>query len=86
MFEAMTKAQIVTTIVKALPYPEHIDSFDLESEEKAVRFSWRSQRFRVAPSQPFAVEECTRGFLSGSDQAILLEALLTAQWKADRHG
>ena len=47
--------------------------FDL-SEADAIRFSWRGTRFRVTTDN--IVEEVGENVLIGSNEALLLEALL----------
>ena len=39
MIEKLDSAGVLTLIVKAIPYPQHV-SFDL-IEEASVRFTWR---------------------------------------------
>lgn len=71
----MTTTQILEIIIRALPYPNQINQ--LELDENAVRFSWRSQRFRVDT----ALHANTIGDvgLIGDDAAILLRALLVRE-------
>lgn len=46
----MTKGELMSVIVNAIPYPNHISDIDLNSENDAIRFSWRGTRFRVTDS------------------------------------
>ena len=70
----MTKDKLIGYVIKALPYTEHIEDWDTTREPSAIRFTWRSLRFRVTTG--LFVEEVDDCFLAGSDPAILLEALL----------
>jgi hypothetical protein len=72
----MTKDQAITAIVRGLPHPYHISDLDTTSEENAVRFTWRRDRFRLSLAGRPSVEEVDDGFLSGSNIAILMEALI----------
>jgi len=65
-----SQAQIIELLINALPYPNQIKDIDLVSEEDAVRFTWRSSRYRV--SLDLFVEEVNAGCLAGSDSAILI--------------
>ena len=76
MANPMTKAKFVEAIVKALPYPQHITDWDLDSEEEAIRFTWRRAQFRQSTAYSHRVEECENGLLKGSNLAIVVEALI----------
>ena len=71
----MTVDEAIEIVNKALPYSEQATAWDTRSEETAIRFTWRGDRFRVAfPS--LSVEQCERSMLSGTNIAIILESLL----------
>lgn len=70
----MSKERILEAVVSAMPYPSQIKDWDFSSESNAVRFTWRSSRFRV--TETLGVEQVTAGMLCGSDIALLVEALL----------
>jgi hypothetical protein len=70
----MTPSAIREHVILSIPYAGQICDEDL-TEADAFRFTWRGTRFRVSSS--LMVEEVGwRGFLAGSNAAILLEALL----------
>ena len=72
----MTQAEALEVIIAALPHPGHIKELDL-SEEGAVRFQWRGDKFRVsALSSGFSCEEVQGGMLATTNMAILMSALL----------
>jgi len=73
----MKKGKAIELVVAALPYPAQIKNWDLESEDEAIRFSWRGSRYRFLFTGKFMVEEIQGSMLTGSDQAILMETLLT---------
>jgi len=64
---------VVQLLIKAIPYRAQIE--DLEIYDDCVRLTWRSRKFRIAKNL-FVEENLTPGILSGTDVAILLEALL----------
>ena len=65
--------KLLEQIIQALPYSSQIIDIDLSCLGE-VRFTWRTQRFRVTES--LMVEEVQGCLLSGSNIAILLESLL----------
>lgn len=69
----VTKAKMLEAVLAEIPLPQQIREIDITSEENAVRFTWRDQRFRV---QDQLVEEIVDGMRSGSNTAILLAALI----------
>ena len=69
-----TKSQLVEILIAAVPYPAQIKDLNLDAEPDAIRFKWRGNAYRFRPD--LGVEEIEGGFLSGSDIAILMEALL----------
>ncbi len=69
-----TKDQLIELINYSLPYSNQITQWDVSSENDAVRFSWRGNRFRVAIG--IDVDEVRRGCLAGSDIAIVIRQLL----------
>lgn len=71
------KEHLIEIINKALPYANQIEKWDL-TEERAIRFSWRGNKFRV--SFNLGVEEVGNGVLIGSDICILLEKLIKLAW------
>ena len=72
----MTKAKALEVIVRAFPYSEQVCDIDLDSEPEAVRFSWRSHRFRLALGNLSVETTVPGGFLCGGDISILAEALI----------
>lgn len=73
----ITKEKMIEVITTALPYANQIRDYDLSSEEDAMRFAYRGDRFRVSTySDLLRVEQVEGGFLSGSNIAIVMEALL----------
>ena len=70
----MEKEELLVKLIQTIPYPYHISDLDMSSEADAIRFTWRSTKFRV--SLGGSVEELQEKFLRGSDIAILLEALI----------
>jgi hypothetical protein len=79
-----TPAQILEVVLRAIPFPNQVRDLDLAREPDALRFTWRGTRFRV--SDTLHVEESDGRFLSGSDLATLLGALLRRQADEDRRG
>jgi len=72
----MTNEQLVEIVTKALPYSQHISDWDFSFDNNnSIRFTWRSDRFRVS-SEGLSVEECRDGMLASSNLSILLETLL----------
>jgi hypothetical protein len=72
----MKPTQLLELIIRALPYPSQIR--ELEIEENAVRFVWRSQRFRVSTSM--RAETVGNGVLIGDDASILLSSLIEREF------
>ena len=71
-----SSSEVLEAIMQGIPYPQHVSSIDLSSEpERAVRFTWRRERFRISLSSGNVVQ-CENGCLCGSDLAILFEHLL----------
>lgn len=65
-----TKDEAIRCIIQGIPYPQHISDIDT-SPERAIRFTWRGDRFNVwLPA--LSVEEVGDGVLIGSNLAILL--------------
>lgn len=75
MLSIIDKNKLMELIIKALPYSEQIKNLDLSGEENAIRFEWRGDIYRVTFT--LFVEEKQGKFLSGTNSALLLEALLT---------
>lgn len=67
----MKQGELVQAVMKGVPYPQHVNDLDLESESNAIRFEWRGDRFRVSESG--MVEQHKNGCLCGSNIAILME-------------
>ncbi|KKL50882.1 hypothetical protein LCGC14_2301060 [marine sediment metagenome] len=72
----MTNDKIIECVIKAIPYPEHIS--DIELDDDCVRFTWRTDRFKVSDSG--MVEELEDIFLKGSNIAILMERLIKYEY------
>ena len=70
-----TKEEAVELIIKSLPYPNQIHHWSFR-EEEAIRFTWRSARYRLSLSGMIEEESKPSGFLKGSDKAILIEKLI----------
>jgi len=68
-----TKELLLEAIYKCIPYSNQITQLSL-SEEEAIRFTWRSLRFRVSLNG--SVEEVGESVLIGSDASILLSGLI----------
>ncbi len=73
----ITKSLLIEAIVSALPYPQQIQDFDLTGEEDAIRFTWRSGRYRCSLSL-LSVEQVQGSCLAGTDIAIVMEELIKA--------
>ena len=71
------KETLVELVNKAMPYSNQIEQWDF-SEDSAVRFIWRGNKFRVC--QNLGVETVGNGVLIGSDISILLEKLIKLAW------
>lgn len=66
----------VLTALHSLPYPEHVSQVTVRPRnEEAVRFTWRSTRYRVSLRQ-LSVEEAEDGLLATTQATILMEHLL----------
>lgn len=72
--KAPANAQLLSTVLIALPYTHLMSDIDMHSSPDVLRFTWRGTRYRV--SETFGVDEVGDGVLIGSDKAILLERLL----------
>lgn len=70
-----SKEKLIELINNSIPYPNQVKNWDFSSEDKAVRFEWRSNKFRVDLDY-CSVEEVGDGVLMGSDISILLTQLL----------
>lgn len=74
-----TKEELLTNVLKSLPYSDQITELDFSSEEKAIRLAWRkTNKFRISLSGD--VEEVEKGVLIVSDISILFRELLKRQW------
>ena len=74
-----TKEELLTAILKSLPYSDQITELDFSTEETAIILIWRkSNKFRIGISGE--VEEVGNGVLIGSDISILFRELLKRQW------
>lgn len=72
--ERPANADLLETILKAIPYPHLISDIDVHSEPDVLRFTWRGARYRIDAGKN--CEEMERGCLVGSDKAILMERLV----------
>ena len=70
-----TPEQVIQAVVCAIPYPQHVKDWDLSSVPDAVRFTWRSDRFRVSLRSGMVEQEDGR-LLCGSNIAILVESMI----------
>lgn len=77
MADFNAKAEVLSRLLDVIPYPDQIAGLDTTSEPRAIRFTWRGSRFRV--STDFSVEQCEGGMLKGSNEALLIEALMGAK-------
>lgn len=68
------KEEILEAVIKTLPYSNQIKNLDMSSEQGAIRFTWRGNKFRIAMSG--LVEEVGDGVLSGTDICIIFQELL----------
>jgi len=68
----MKTSQLLELIMRTLPYPDQIRNLQIEDE--AVRFEWRSQRFRI--STTLLVETVGNGVLIGDDISIIFGKML----------
>ena len=73
----MTRDEAVTCLMR-VPYPEHISEIDT-SDDDAVRFTWRDDRFRIS-LRSMTIEQVEGPILSGSNLAILMERIIRAAW------
>ena len=74
-----TKEELLTAVLKSLPYSDQITELDFSLEERAIRLIWRkSNKFRITLSGE--IEEVGDGILIGSDISILFRELLKRQW------
>ena len=73
----MTKEELVQVIYSTMPYPSQIRDLDFTTEDNAVRFSWRCDRFRVVIlNTTISVEQVEGNVLVGSNITIILNELL----------
>ena len=70
----MTKAELIEHIISGLPYGDQCRAWDLDSENNAVRFTWRGTRFRVSESGH--TEIVGDGVLEGGNESILASVLI----------
>ena len=68
------KSTLIQKIYAKIPYSNQIENLDITSEESAVRFDWRGDRYRVSINGH--VEEVGNGILSSSPSAILMQTLI----------
>lgn len=73
-----TKEALLEAIMRGVPYPSQVTALDLTSEESAIRFTWRQDRFRVS-CYSGGVETVEGHLLSGGNMAILMEQVLKIQ-------
>lgn len=72
----MKTEELVVTIYKSLPYSEQITDLDF-SEEGAIRFTWRSVRFRVSKAMDVETVQGEQGAILASDDiSMIFETLL----------
>ena len=69
----MNKDNVVELIYSTIPYAEQITNLDT-TDEKAVRFTWRRDNFRV--TLDLHVEVVDGSVRGGSNAALLLACLL----------
>lgn len=69
-----TKEELLVAVFKCLPYSDQISDLDFSNEKSAIRFIWRTNKFRVSLSGN--VEEYGNGVLSTTDICILFRKLL----------
>jgi hypothetical protein len=67
-------AELLETVLKAVPYPHQISDIDVHTDPEVLRFSWRGTRYRVDSGKH--CEEVEGGCLVGSDKAILMRRLI----------
>lgn len=75
----MTKDKAVELLYKAIPYSNHITKLDTISEDKAILFTWRGDRFRFLIDY-MSIEEVGNGVLMGSNISILMGAILKSAY------
>ena len=68
----LRKVEILERVLRVMPYPNQIH--DIETEDDAIRFRWRSQHFQITTS--LCVDTVGDGVLIGDDASILLAALI----------
>ena len=69
----MTKKQLILHCLQIIPYPSQIRNLDIH-EDKAIRFTWRGERFRITTS--LNCESVADGMRIGTNSTILLRRLL----------
>lgn len=72
----VTSEKVISMLARCMPNSEQIDWNSIGDTE--IRFTWRSNTFRVSTESLF-VEECRDSFLVGSDSAALISMLLKKQ-------
>lgn len=69
----MNSSEIFENVLAGLPYPDQVKDICFD-EVDAIRFTWRSSRYRVSSS--LLVEEVGNSMLMGSNESIIFTALL----------
>lgn len=69
-----TKGELVSQIMKNIPYPNQVKDIDLDSISTAIFFTWRGSKYRY--SLGGSIEEHKDGLLVGSDICIVMRELL----------
>ena len=72
----MTKGELVELIISKLPYSNQIRDWDLTTEERAIRFTWRRERFRVYETGDVEFVNIETSCLEGNNLSILMTGLL----------
>lgn len=72
-----SKLDLLEAAVQSLPYSKHIENIDLDSEDNAIRFTWRKNRLRLHTSG--MVEVVGDGVLMSSDLALLAQQIINQQ-------
>lgn len=72
----MNKSKAIEAVYLKMPFVSPITDLDITTEPSAIRFTWRSTRFRVSGDHPYRVDQVGDGVLIGSDMAILIRELL----------
>lgn len=74
MEDTVTKEKLLEVVIRALPHAEQIRDFDLASEPKAIRFTWRGDRLRV--DLDFHTSTVKGHLVTMDSLAIVTQALL----------